>query len=144
MNDKDALFGPLLVVSTSLNLALGITFITSDFVKTAFPKATATFTRDLLSTGPSSRKLETVRELKRGFAKNIFPRKTAVVPAKVENKCEIVPDDACEFGGNQEGAHGYITQERSAVPVPLAVEENALVERIYGSSKVRKMTSILH
>jgi hypothetical protein len=101
---QDAVFGPLLITSTLVNLAIGIIFIVSDFVVTVFPKGAAKLVR--VSSGPSSQ-LSTTRELERGVAPTFHLRKTAVSPVQVVGT--IVPDDADGFG--KEGANGDMTSE---------------------------------
>jgi hypothetical protein len=67
-----------------VNLAIGIIFIVLDFVMAAFPKVAANLAGVRLRTGPSSSRLLTTRELKRGIAsKFLFQRKTAVSPTQV-------------------------------------------------------------
>ncbi len=75
-NRQDAVFGPLLIASTLVNLVIGIVFIVSDFVVTVFPKVTV-----WLRTGPPSPQLSTTRELERGIAPKFLLRKTSVSPA---------------------------------------------------------------
>ena len=79
---QDAVFGPLLITSTSVNLVIGIVFIVSDFVVTVFPKVTAKLVGGWLRTHQSSSQLSTTRELKHDIASKFrLLRKTAVSPA---------------------------------------------------------------
>jgi len=78
---QDAVFGPLLITSTSVNLVIGIFFIVSDFVGTVFPKVTAKLVGFGLRTGQSSSQLSTTRKLKHGIASKF--RNTVVSPAQV-------------------------------------------------------------
>jgi hypothetical protein len=176
---QDAVFGPLLITSTSANLVIGIVFIVSNFVVTVFPKVTAKLVGVWLRTGQSSSQLSTTRELKNGIASL---RKTAVSPAQVENdignmspdigqnnptpllSTRVVPMESLtvkpkvEAGcmdhnydivdqgivrGRETQWNGNLKQnlDRSAVALP--VEETIPVERIFISSKTRKLTSIL-
>jgi hypothetical protein len=104
---QDAVFGPLLITSTLVNLVIGIVFIVSDFVVTVFPKGTAKVVGVSLRTGPPSSQLSTTRELERGIAPQFLSRKTAVSPVQVAGT--MVPDDADGFG--KEGANDDMTPE---------------------------------
>jgi hypothetical protein len=64
-----------------VNLVIGIVFIVSNFVVTAFPKVTAKLVGIWLRTGLSSSQLPTTRELEHDIASKF--RKSAVSPAKV-------------------------------------------------------------
>jgi hypothetical protein len=94
---QDAVFGPLLIASTSVNLAIGIVFIVSDFVVTVFPKVTAKLVGVWLRTGQSSSQLSTTRELKDGIASKFrLLRKAAVSPAQVAGDIGNMSPEICE------------------------------------------------
>jgi hypothetical protein len=80
---QDAVFGPLLITSTSVNVVIGIVFIVSDFVATVFPKVTANLVGVWSRTGPSSSELSRTRGVRHGIASKFRLRKTAVSPAQV-------------------------------------------------------------
>jgi hypothetical protein len=188
---QDAVFGPLLITSTSVNLVIGIVFIVSDFVVTVFPKVTAKLVGGWLRTHQSSSQLSTTRELKHDIASKFrLLRKTAVSPAgdignmgpeeisensptslpptrvvamksstvkpQVEAGCMDHNHDIVGEGfvrdpwlrgtkdqGRETQCNGNLKQnlDRSAVAFP--IEETVPVDRIFISSKTRKMTSIL-
>jgi hypothetical protein len=177
---QDAVYGPLLITSTSANLVVGIFFIVSDFVVTVFPVVTAKLVGVWLRTSQSSSQLSTTRELKHGIASKFHLRKTAVSPAQVAgdignmSPTRVVPmesstvkplvEAACMDHNHDIVDQGFVrgpwlrgtkdqgreTQwngnlklnlNRSAVALP--VEETIPVEKIFISSKTRKMTSIL-
>jgi hypothetical protein len=103
---QDDLFGPLLVVSASVNLVMGIIFIASDFIVTVFPEATAKSLGALLSTDTSSRQLSTARELKHDMRTKIFPRKTAVAP--VTTGIVSDPGYGSDFGEDKDEANDKV------------------------------------
>ncbi len=186
---QDAVFGLLLITSTSVNLVIGIFFIVSDFVGTVFPKVTAKLVGFWLRTGQSSSQLSTTRKLKHGIASKF--RKTAVSPAvagdigtmspeiRENNPTPLPPTRAAPMesftvkpqveAGCMDHNHDIVDQvfvrgpslrgtqdqgretqwnenlkqnlDRSAVALP--VQGTIPVQRIFITSKTRKMTSIL-
>ena len=129
---QDALFGPLLVISASLNLVMGIVFIVSDFIVTAFPEATTKSLGVLVSIVPSSKQSSTAKELKRDIVVKVFPLrggKTAVAP--VSGRIIVDSVDASDSGESKESVDGIsnceVASETRMIPPPILFSSPVLI-----------------
>ncbi len=105
---QDAVFGPLLITSTLVNLVMGVIFIVSDFVVTVFPRGTAKFV--------SVPKLTTARELEREINPKFLLRKTTVSPAQVSgNIGSMSPEISESFTVKQQVEAGCIDHNHDMV-----------------------------